>query len=270
MNEIIFHNVDRNNLCETYYFDGITDILNNNLSGYSVIFTADFETLPDTKYKKIVILGGDESGDAGIDLYSQYSDVVAVFRFYNEADRYDNKYIYPIPIGYNCRSNGSLMVKMYPEKKISERKYDIFYSGQTLEWRKPLVDKLEELSKYFNILYQSTPSFRQGMDIDEYYQTMGDSKICVCPDGTVVDTFRFVEACGSGCAIITTPKPDLWYYRNAPLYYVKQWDRLTKAYIENVLHGDIDDSQKRINKYYNDNLSENAVANYIIQKVNER
>jgi len=263
MNEIIFHNVDRDNLCETYYFDGISDILNNIISGYSIIFTADFKTLPDTKYKKIVILGGDESGDAGLNPYSQYNDVVAVFRFYNKADRYDNKYIYPIPIGYNCRSNGSLMIRMYPEKKISERTYDIFYSGQTLEWRKPLVSKLDELNKYFNILYQSTPSFRQGMDINEYYQTMGDSKVCVCPDGTVVDTFRFIEACGSGCIIITTPKPNLWYYHNAPVFIIDNWGLLTREYIENILNEDMEDIRNATLDYYHQYLSAEAVANYI-------
>jgi len=270
MNEIIYYMVDRDNLCETNYFNGITDVLNNYLTEYSIVVTANYNTLPVTKYKKIVILGGDEGGVAGLNLYSQYPDVVVVFRFYNTIERYDNKYIFPIPIGYNCRSNGEIMVKMYPEKKISDRKYDVFYSGQVLEWRKPLVDALEQLSKTFNIYSQPTSGFRQGLCIDDYYKTMGDTKICVCPDGTAVDTFRFVEACGSGCVVITTLKPDLWYYHNAPVYYINSWGELTRQFLENILTSDLDTLQTNINKYYTECLSEEAVANYIIETIRSK
>jgi hypothetical protein len=263
MNEVIFL-LEENNACEFNYTYGIINILNKYISDYSIIVTADFMSLPPTKYKKIVILAGELSYNTGTDIYTSYSDVVAVFRFYCASWHYDNKRIFPIHCGYNRTSNGTFMVKMYPEKKISERKYDLFYSGQKLDHRKVLVGRLDELKNSFNVFSQVNPMFRLGLDIDDYYKFLGDSKICVVPDGTSVDTYRFTEACGSGCAVITTPKPDLWYYHNAPVFYVNNWDELTKEFINEVLSWDLDNIQISTLKYYNDCLSEEAVAKYIL------
>jgi len=269
MNEVIFYKADRNNICETNYFDNIINILNKYIDGYSIIATGDCNTLPITLYKKIVLLGADENGNAGLRPYSDYPDVVAVFRFYNSEGRYDNKYVFPIPPGYNCRSNGRLMERMYPEKKTADREYDIFYSGQTLKCREDLVRQLQILDKPFNIHHQVNPSFRQGMNIDDYYQFLGNSKICVCPDGTAIDTFRFVEACGSGCIVITTPKPDLWYYEDAPVFYLNEWSELTEEYVRNILSKDTDKLQRDIKSYYDACLSEKTVADYIITNINK-
>jgi hypothetical protein len=267
MNEIIFYELDRENICETMYFDGIARVLNEYLIGYSIIFTADWITLPETKYKKVVILGGEEAGLAGLTPYSDYPDVVAVFRFYSIKGRYDNEYVFPIPCGYNCRSNDKQMVKMYTDIKVSKRKYDIFYSGQILNCRKELISRLTHLSKDFNVYLQTTPSFRTGLDIDDYYKMLGDTKICVCPDGISVDTFRFMEACGSGCIVITTNKSSLWYYQEAPVFFVDSWIELTADYIKSILSSDVDEIQEQTLVYYKNKLSEEAVAKYIINTV---
>jgi hypothetical protein len=263
MNEVIFL-LEKDNACQTNYFDGIVNILNQHISDYSIIITADFKYLPTSLYKKIVILAA-EDGMRDKMPYIDYHDVVAVFRFYGFEWGYDNEYVFPIPIGYNCRTDGYAMVRMYPEKKLSERKYDIFYSGQSFPWRNELVRRLEELGATFNIYSQVNPAFRTGLNIDDYYKCLGDAKICVIPDGASTDTFRYVEACGSGCAIITTYKPYLWYYLNAPVVYINNWGELTKSLLEDVLHRDLVTMQNNILKYYNECLSEEAVANYMLK-----
>ena len=268
MNEVIYDNLDKNNICEVLYFDDIIAILDKQLDEYSFVVTVEYDKLPVTKYKKIVFLIGENSWNTGIDIYKGYTDVVAVFRDYCIPDRYDDKFIFPIPSGYNCRSNGKVMTRMYPEKPIKEREYDIFYSGQKLPWREVLVKRLVELSSSYKIYSQATSSFRQGIDIDDYYQLMGNSKICVVPDGTSIDTYRFTEACGSGCIVITTPKPDLWYYLKAPIYYVKDWGELTKEYLDNILLELTESMEYRqglINKYYTENLTAEATANYVLK-----
>lgn len=264
MNEVIFL-LEKDNACQTNYFDGIITILNQRISDYSIIITADYKSLPATQYKKIVILVAEDGEKFGLRPYTTYPDVLAVFRFYSFEWGYDNEYVFPIPIGYNCRTDGHTMIRMYPEKKMSEREYDIFYSGQVLPWREELARKLEELRMSFNIFSQVNPTFRTGLDIDDYYRCLGNSKICVVPDGASTDTFRYVEACGSGCAIITTHKPDLWYYCNAPIFYVNNWGELTKEFAANILNKNLDVIQNNIIKYYNEYLSEETVANYILR-----
>lgn len=265
MNEVFFM-LEKDNACQSKYFYGIVDVLNRFLSDYSIIMTADYKTLPDTSYKKIVLLAC-EDGQKGIMPYKNRNDVVAVFRFYAQEWGYDNKYVFPIPIGYNCRTDGHFMEGMYPEKKISERKYDIFYSGQYLPSRKELVNRLGELKTSFNVFVQANGAFRTGLPIGEYYRYLGNSKICVAPAGTSEDTFRFNEAIGSGCVVITTKKPPFWYYYDAPVFFLNSWKELTKEFISNILSRDLDSLQKDIKEYYTDCLSEEAVANYIIKTI---
>ena len=263
MNEIISF-LEEDNACQAVYFKGITDILNKELSDYSIIITTDYNHLPESKYKKIVFLIC-EDGKRGVMPYLAYTDVVAVFRFYSREWGSDSKRVFPIPIGYNCRSNGYVMERMYPEKKMSERKYDIFYSGQPLFCREQLVERLEMLKSSFNVYSQITSMFRNGLNIDDYYRMLGDSKICVVPNGTSSDTFRYQEACGSGCIVITTTKPNFWYYHYAPVFFIDDWSELTQGFINNILSQDIEKLRIDTLDYYEKCLSEQAVAKYILR-----
>ncbi len=268
MNEVIYTSeLDKNNICEVIYFDNIIDILDRQLADYSIIVTTDAKHLPPTKFKKIVFLIGEASWDIGLDVYPLDDTVVAVFRDYCIHGRYDNAKIFPIPSGYNCRSNGFVMNRMYPEKKIFERKYDLFYSGHTLPHREVLIKKLDILEGQYNVFCQSNPGFRSGLNIDDYYALLGDSKICLVPDGTSIDTYRYTEALGSGCLVITTKKPDLWYYRHAPVTFINIWDELTKELVDKVLKDDVDFIQGLIKEYHKACLSEEAVAKYILERL---
>jgi hypothetical protein len=268
MNEIIFYQVPRDLLCETNYLDDIINVLNNRISNYSIIVTNNGHELPITRFKKIVLLIGEEVLPAGAIPYKSYTDIIKVFRFFNIEGRY-NKNPLPLPVGYNCKSNGQTMIRMYPEKRLQERRYDIFYAGHVglLECRIELINKLASLTDLFKIFYQANSKFREGLPIDDYYRLLGDSKICVVPDGSSIHTYRFAEACGSGCVIITTHKSDLWYYRDAPLFYIDNWRRLTKEFLDNILNSDLDVLQDEIKKYYDEYLSGSAVADFIIKNI---
>jgi len=270
MIEKIFYEIDEDFWCETKYLNGIFDLIEGKLEGdYSVVMTPNLRTLPQTKYKKIVLLTGDELGRIGMNPYPN-DDVVAIFRIFNRIGRYDNKYIFPIPPGYNWTMHSDRtkkMVRMYPEKKLSERKYDIFYAGQPLPWRDELVRNLNSMSDKFNIFSAVNTTFRSGMAVDDYYKMLGETKIALSPDGTSVDCFRYVEAFGSGCIVITTKKDDIWYYRDSPTFFINSWSELNEDLINHILSLDIDDLYQKNLKYYNDKLSEEAIAEYIIRNV---
>jgi hypothetical protein len=171
MIEKVFYEIEEDFWCETRYLNTVYDLIKDKLVGdYSVVITPNLRSLPETKYKKIVLLTGDELGFLGMNPYNR-NDVVAVFRIFNRIGRFDNKYIFSIPPGYNWTMHSDKtkkMVKMYPEKKLSERKYDIFYAGQPLPWRNELVSNLVNLKDKFNVFFNQSPSFRSGIDVDEY------------------------------------------------------------------------------------------------------
>ena len=272
MIEKIFNEIEEDFWCETRYVNGIVDKLKDELIGdYSIVITPNLYRLPVTKYPKIVILTGDELGNLGLSPYMNQG-VVSVFRIFNNNGRFDNKYVYPIPPGYNWTMHSDrtkIMNRMYPEKKLSERKYDIFYSGQPLPWRQPLVNTLNNLSDKFNILCQVNNSFRSGIDIDDYYKILGETKIAVAPDGTAPDSFRFVEALGSGCIVVVTNKDDVWYYRNSPVVWIDSWSQFNEEFINKLLSMNIDEIYEQNLEFYKNNLSEEAVANYIKSKINK-
>ena len=281
MIEKIFYEIDEDFWCETRYTNNIVDILTSKIidKDYSIVITPNLRNLPKTKYKKIVILTGDELGNFGMNPYPT-QDIKAIFRIFNRPNRYDDKYIFPIPPGYNWTMHSDRskkMIRMYPEKKLSERKYDVFFAGQPLPWRQSLVDNLNKLKDKFNIFCQINTTFRSGIDVDNYYKMLGETKIAVAPDGTSPDSFRYVEALGSGCIVIMTSgypmhmhngrKDEVWYYKNSPAIFIDSWNDLNENMINNILSLDIDDIYQRNLAYYNEKLSEEAVANYILEKI---
>lgn len=269
MNEIIFYEIEKEKWCEVRYLDTVISYLNEKITDYSIIVTPNMHTLPNTKYNKIiVILTGDETGRFNLNNFNIPN--IKIFRFFNRIGSYDNKTIFPIPPGYNWTMHNDYskqMIKMYPEKKLSERKYDISFLGQPLPWRTEIFNKLNQLSGKYNVLSSVSPSFRTGVYIDDYYKLMGDTKIALAPDGTSVDTFRYVEAFGSGCIVITTNKDDIWYYRNSPAFFINSWTELNEKFIENILSMNLDKVYEKNLKYYNDILSEKAVAEYIFKNL---
>jgi hypothetical protein len=271
MIEKIYYEIEEDFWCESRYLNNIYELIKDKIEGdYSIVITPNLRVLPPTKYKKIVFLTGDELGNLGMNPYPSY-DVKAIFRIFNSPNRFDNKFIFPIPPGYNWTMHSDRtkkMKKMYPEKKLSERKWDIFYAGQPLPWRQPLVNNLELLKNKFNIFSTVNRGFRSGIDVDEYYKLLGETKIAVSPDGTAIDTFRYVEAMGSGCIVIMTPKDDLWYYKDAPVFWINNWNELNEDFVNKILSTNIDEIYEKTLEYYKNNLSEEAVANYIIEKLN--
>jgi len=270
MIERIFVDIDEDFWCETRYINNIIDKLDKKLDNdYSIVVTHNLKSVPTTKYEKIVILIGDEQGRLGLNPYIN-QNVKAIFRIFNLNDRFDDKFIFSIPPGYNWTMHSDRtkkMVRMYPEIPLSKRKYDIFYAGQPLPWRKTLINNLKKLNGKFNILSQENSSFRSGIDIDDYYKILGDTKIALSPDGTSIDCFRYVEAFGSGCIVITTNKENLWYYKDSPTFYINSWDELNEDLINKILSLDIDNIYEENLKYYNEKLSENAVSDYILGKL---
>lgn len=270
MIEKIYHEIEEDFWCETRYLNNVVKILSDKIiEDYSVVISSNLWSLPVTKYPKIVIVTGDELGNLGLTPYKN-QNVVKVFRIFNSKNRFDDKYVFPIPPGYNWTMHSDRtkkMIKMYPEKKLSERKYDISFVGQQLPWRQTMVNNLNSMSDKFNISYGMNNSFRTGLYIDDYYKLLGDTKIVLSPDGTAIDCFRYVEALGSGCIVITTKKEDLWYYTDSPVFFINSWDELNESLISHILSLNIDEIHQNNLKYYNNKLSEEAVANYILEKL---
>jgi hypothetical protein len=89
----------------------------------------------------------------------------------------------------------------YPERMknnlpvYSEKKYNIFFSGQnTHDRRRELVEAIETIN-IGKVIVNETQGFTQGLEASEYYDYMSKAIICPAPSGAVIpDSFRLFEA----------------------------------------------------------------------------
>ena len=154
-------------------------------------------------------------------------DVFAIFQHYFMLDRWGypvhNPLSYPLPLGTFKDPSPSLEIK-----PLAEREYDFCFMGQiphtgTRDCFKRALDNLiEETGDKFKYFVKVTDGFNQGLDKDEYFDILGNSKVCLCPQGAhSTETFRFFESIMLGSIPVVDTLPRLWYYEEAPHFTVK-------------------------------------------------
>ena len=149
---------------------------------------------------------------------------------------------------------GSASLAEVPMKSMRERSRNYYFSGGAaftadFGYRRflssPKKVARESLVKAVTELEKRHPSLAPAQaiqvhsnvwtghmsDNEQYAQRLMDSKICLAPRGSVADTWRFFEGLKSGCAVITNPLPDEWYYRDAPALQLDSWDELEQTIV---------------------------------------
>jgi hypothetical protein len=202
--------------------------------------------------------------------------------------------LYDLPLGYG----NQLDLPLLP---ISKRSHDIFFAGsikhsnhpawQPQHWlrspkdvsRQRMVDQLTKLDQSdssidirlvtssafaLNALFYNTEATADMLDEQAYSEQLMNSKICLVPRGTSLETFRFYEALRYGCVPITEHLPDRWFYTGAPVIELKDWSHLSSV-VKVLL-----DNPHRLQEYHEAGVrwwrevcSEEVVGNYIASRV---
>lgn len=124
--------------------------------------------------------------------------------------------------------------------------------------------------KYPRDYYQFNDGFNNGLDGEDYNFILRNTKIALCPKGWVnTETFRLYEAMKWGCVVISEELPDRSYYKDIPIIKVKDWReglKISNELINNKTK--LEEMSKKTLQYYKDNLSPQATANLIVDKLN--
>jgi hypothetical protein len=167
-------------------------------------------------------------------LYYDHDKVFAILHNYAELDNwgypsYGPKVI-PLPPGTFINHIDSIE-EINP---LHERKYDFCFMGQIPhtgtrdKFRRCLDKMIAETGDKFKWYIKYTKNFGEGLDHDEYMEVLGDSRVCLCPQGAYSEeTFRFFEAIKLGTIPMVERLPKFWYYENAPMAF-SQWQMLDK------------------------------------------
>jgi hypothetical protein len=164
-----------------------------------------------------------------------------------------------IPLGY---TNG-----FYPYN-ITKRKALSGFFGQWTQNR-------EEYAKHFNNHYREqllfgfyngfgpfvTDNEDGSLDIQAYAYNIANLKVAMCFSGQSPETYRLCEAAASGCAIISTILPDVWYYDKIPALFIDLDMNFLEA-TEHLLKNQdtIDQYQMMTSAWYNSFATPKAVG----------
>lgn len=111
--------------------------------------------------------------------------------------------------------------------------------------------------------FAATTSFLDSITSDglDYARVIADSKICLAPRGSSVETFRLFEAMRQGCVVICDRQPRHWFYRNCPIVEIGDWANLD-AVLKPLLadHKHLMDLHRRSLNWWQTVASESAVA----------
>lgn len=102
----------------------------------------------------------------------------------------------------------------------------------------------------------------------EYSAALMDSRFCLCPRGTRLETFRIFEGLRYGCITVTEALPDRWYLRGAPLLVVADWRELP-ALIRRLLADPehMAELHSRSLAWWRDMVSPEAVARRLLPRL---
>jgi hypothetical protein len=203
--------------------------------------------------------------------------------------------VHHIPLGYyavpppdfpawNLRVNDVFFAGSL-RKKAGERKGILRLASPKEVVRSDLVQALKRFTeeKQWTVRLLLAPSFvpyalatemgAEGsmMTPENYMKEMANSKICLAPRGTCLETFRHYEAASVGCVVVSGKLPLTWFYRNVPFVFVNDWRN-----VDQVLHRLLQDpaNLKRLHeetlKWWNSRLSPTALADFVINVLHKQ
>lgn len=157
---------------------------------------------------------------------------------------------FPI-VGYPCDIHEHLI-------HGQERTLDWFFAGQDTHVTRH--ECIAALSRMPNGRLVATQQFYSGLPHDEYFQTLGRTKVIPCPSGPVnSDTFRMAEALEAGCVPIVDERPgwkqnhprgffNMIFPQGFPFPLIEDWAQLPQ--IMSSLLSDYDRKQKEVSVWW--------------------
>jgi hypothetical protein len=198
--------------------------------------------------------------------------------------------VYPLPLGYGNQ-------KALAIQPINERTTDVFFAGSVRHAEgvrtglRRWIRSPKELSRTAMLCQLDATASKHALAVDlklnnrfvlnaigyglarpgevysaaEYSQRLMNSKVCLAPRGTSLETYRYYEGLRYGCVVITEPQPPHWFYRDAPAITVRDWRELQDLIPYLLAHPDVlEKKHEDARAWWNTVVSEEAVASYMV------
>lgn len=236
---------------------------------YSFVLQIWNKEIPETKYKKVLILTSDEQHQ--IPTHHFDKNVQHIFKQYMPMKELRNPdsvlnipKITPLPLGH-------LRGITHTNIPINDRKLDWCWMGQYDPYSrvdfKHCIDNLCTTYDFKNecLWYNG---WNNGFDKSKYSDILNDTKIALVPVGSAsIETFRFFESMMCGCVVISVQQPRTYFYNEARYIKVEQWDyQNIAAIIKNIIQNKklIQELSELSVRWYDMFCSPAALAKYMI------
>ena len=142
-----------------------------------------------------------------------------------------------VPLGYARQTD-------LPVKPFEERRYAVSFLGSVESEkhhplsiyallgtpkgiaRSAMAQGLKALAaRRSDVFCATTGTYAESILSDgaSYSQLMAETRICLAPRGSSVETYRFFEALRQGCVIICDRLPPHWFYQGCPAIQIDHW-----------------------------------------------
>ena len=116
-----------------------------------------------------------------------------------------------------------------------------------------------KLSKFF-------PKADDTPEHNDYPAILMDTKICLSPRGTHLETYRLCEGMYYGCVVIAEEQPDHWFAKNSPAFILKDWNKLPDLLDELLENPErLSQLQQASLDYWDSTLAPLPIAQYLQQ-----
>jgi hypothetical protein len=148
-----------------------------------------------------------------------------------------------------------------------------FGAPKTLARREMLsaLERLSERRPDLRLDVHVTADFGESVSMSPgtYSRSLMDSKICLAPRGTAIETFRVLEGLRYGCVVVADRLPKRWFLAGAPILQVDRWNEL-----DELLDPVLDDpaALERLHvdslRWWRDSCSEQVIGAYMAKGLN--
>jgi hypothetical protein len=190
--------------------------------------------------------------------------------------------IYDIPLGYYRQVP-------LPFVPIDERLHDVYFAGSVANRssRLALLQRLtpkslsrEQMLHHVGKIAVRHPQLAVSTSIISgfaqttedaavhYSRTMMETKICLVPRGTSLETYRFFEGLRAGCIVIAERLPPRRYYQGAPALRIRGWSELDRLVPALLADGDRCARLSRASlDWWDKHCSEDAVGAFVAARI---
>lgn len=278
-NNVFYDKNSQFDISDIHEYDFLKEIIDNLNNNFDLFENYDFyiyaqqntHILPDSCYnngsKILIYLSDETNSQPQIEIVNNYK---FIFKSHLNKKLFKNiNNLHYLPLGY------SKFVPKLPIKNITERKYNLFFSGNLNNNRIKIYNEINNNKDFYNNInsyVKFTDGFAKGLSPDKYANMLSESKIVLSPSGFITsDCFRTYEAMRQGCIVISDKLFDENIFNNSPIIQIKDWSDL--SYIVNYILSNEDFINKLSNKtldYYEKTFTGNAVSKYIINIINSQ